>query len=186
MKGFLLTGIAVVFLVVLQAEGRFQSLTACPCGGDAQAQQKHEHQGQGGPGTMGPGGMMSMRDICMANYRKKQYKSAGERVFLAGENPSGQHISSNLMMANRMALGCANCHKPGGNGGITFPDGKTSANITWPYLEAKHDGGDPDLIRRAVTEGIASNGEPLSPWMPRWKLSDKEFKELLKYLKTLK
>jgi hypothetical protein len=42
-----------------------------------------------------------------------------------------------------------------------------------------------DLIRRAVTEGINAAGEPLDSVMPRWRLSDKDFDDLVDYLKQL-
>ncbi len=43
-----------------------------------------------------------------------------------------------------------------------------------------------DLIKRAVTQGIKADGKPLDPVMPRWKLSDEDFRDLLAYLKQLK
>jgi len=42
-----------------------------------------------------------------------------------------------------------------------------------------------ELIKRAVTRGINAEGKTLDPVMPRWKLSDEDFMDLLAYLKQL-
>ncbi|MBI2266605.1 MAG: cytochrome c [Armatimonadetes bacterium] len=187
MRGFYLTVMGLSILVLITQGGGFHLLLACPCGtGEAQTRQVRPQTVKSKDTSSEISVMGSMREACMTNHRKKHYENAGERIFLAGDNRIGQHIPSSLMMANRMALGCASCHRSTGRGGILFPDGKPSANITWPYLEAKYDGGDPDLLKKAITEGIASNEEPLSYWMPRWKMSEKDFQDLLQYLKTLK
>jgi hypothetical protein len=47
-----------------------------------------------------------------------------------------------------------------------------------PYTDA--------LIQRAVTGGIDPAGKPLDWTMPRWKMSDPDFADLLAYLKTLR
>ena len=40
------------------------------------------------------------------------------------------------------------------------------------------------LIQRAVTQGIDADGKPLEWPMPRWQLTDRQFGDLLAYLKT--
>jgi hypothetical protein len=47
-----------------------------------------------------------------------------------------------------------------------------------PYTDA--------LIKRAITRGLDPAGEPLDWTMPRWRISDADFADLLAYLKTLK
>jgi hypothetical protein len=46
-----------------------------------------------------------------------------------------------------------------------------------PYTDA--------LIKRAITEGLDPDGEPLDWTMPRWRMGDADFADLLAYLKTL-
>lgn len=41
------------------------------------------------------------------------------------------------------------------------------------------------LIRRAVSEGLTSDGQPLDWTMPRWALAGEDWEDLLAYLKTL-
>ena len=42
------------------------------------------------------------------------------------------------------------------------------------------------LIRRAITEGRDPAGNPLDWTMPRWRMGDADFADLLAYLKTLR
>jgi len=40
-------------------------------------------------------------------------------------------------------------------------------------------------IKRAITEGIEPDGEPLDWPMPRWTMSDEDLDDLIEFLKTL-
>ena len=40
-------------------------------------------------------------------------------------------------------------------------------------------------IKRAITEGVEPDGEPLDWPMPRWSMSDEDLDDLLEFLKTL-
>jgi cytochrome c oxidase subunit 2 len=42
-----------------------------------------------------------------------------------------------------------------------------------------------EAIRRAITEGVEPDGEPLESPMPRWSMSDDDLGGLLEFLKTL-
>lgn len=81
-------------------------------------------------------------------------------------------------------LGCVQCHRRSGKGGLKFPDDSKTSDIRWKSLE-KHK-FDFKTFKRAVTEGIDEDGEELSSFMPRWDMTDSELKSLQKYLKTLK
>lgn len=126
-----------------------------------------------GSGMMGPGGNM-MRD-----FSRQTYASNGERIYLTGQSKSG-NVSANFGM---MTVGCVNCHKPDGSGGLAFPDGTNSADIR-PKTLAKEGFSESDL-KRAITEGVDEKGDPLGDYMPRWTMSRQDLSDVIAYLKTL-
>jgi len=72
---------------------------------------------------------------------------------------------------------------------------KTPSDIRYAYLteehdqehkEAVHPSYTDELIKRALIEGVDPAGRLLDRTMPRWQLSDKDFQDLLAYLKTLR
>lgn len=42
-----------------------------------------------------------------------------------------------------------------------------------------------ETIKRAITEGVEPNGEPLDWLMPRWSMSDEDLDDLIEFLETL-
>ena len=128
----------------------------------------------------------------------------GERIAYQGGPAFG-----GMMMGNG-GLSCASCHGPDGRGGRHFmhmavmdaPDIRYAALAGEEHAEAPggdgHEGAEADpgdghgeaaydleVFRLAVVEGRHPNGEPLSPDMPRWRLSDQDLADLLAFLKTL-
>ncbi len=92
-----------------------------------------------------------------------------------------------------MQASCASCH--GANGqGLSTPM-SVSPNISYHNLTDPAGMLEPDgtrgmkytdaLTRRAVTQGVDAEGQPLNPIMPRWQLTDAEWSDLLAYLETL-
>ena len=92
----------------------------------------------------------------------------GERIFLYGLDDDGDPIprSGGMMMR----AGCASCHGADGGGRrarmFVSPD-ITYANLTDPAGMREPDGSrghtfDDEEIRRAVTEGVDAEGEPVS------------------------
>ncbi|MEA2462716.1 MAG: hypothetical protein QOJ98_463 [Acidobacteriota bacterium] len=81
---------------------------------------------------------------------------------------------------------CANCHGFDGRGipegSIEPPDVRWSV-LSAPHLERRRPRYDAAALRRAVIEGIASGGEPLSPVMPRYRIEALD--DLVAYLQTL-
>jgi cytochrome c oxidase subunit II len=115
----------------------------------------------------------------------------GEVIFRTGRAADGTPIPrSGGMMA---AHGCAGCHGADGRGRarpmFTAPD-ITYANLTDPQGMREPDGSrghtyTDDELRRAVEEGIGPDGEELEWPMPRWRLTDRQWRDLLAHLKTL-
>lgn len=115
----------------------------------------------------------------------------GERIFRTGTDVTGRAIPYSGGMMMRMA--CADCHGVDGHGRRTpmflSPD-ITYRNLTDPAGMVEPDGQrgptyTDALIRRAVTQGLDAEGKPLAWPMPRWRLTDQEWQDLLAYLKAL-
>ncbi len=126
-------------------------------------------------------------------------KLNGDAIYLTGVNQDHLAIpfDEGPKWLKRRRLGCVACHGPNGKGGfLIWPSLKLAPDIRYESLtKGKHVHGGrrethprytDDLIKRAVTQGIKADGKPLDPVMPRWKLSDEDFRDLLAYLKQLK
>lgn len=75
-------------------------------------------------------------------------------------------------------------------------DSKEAPNVTYDSLtsEVHYHGGQSEVhagrytdeaIKRAIVHGIDPSGKELDAMMPRWKMTDAELNELLRYLKEL-
>ncbi len=115
----------------------------------------------------------------------------GEWIFRTGAGTDGRPIpySGGMMMR----ASCASCHGEDGHG-LRMPmfvgPNITYRNLTDPAGMLEPDGTrgpiyTDDLIRRAVTQGIDAEGKLLDWPMPRWQPTDREWNDLLAYLKTL-
>jgi mono/diheme cytochrome c family protein len=125
-------------------------------------------------------------------------ESRGKIIYTTGQSPSGGPLLYRLLSAGAnvfpaKGVFCASCHGLDGKGGqkkdVVAPDitygglsrpSSASASSTRqrpPYTDA--------LLARAITQGLDSSGEQLSPLMPRWMLSESELQDLLSYLKRL-
>jgi cytochrome c oxidase subunit 2 len=115
----------------------------------------------------------------------------GAWIFRTGTDVDGRPIPYAGGMMMRLA--CADCHGIDGRGLRTpmfiSPD-ITYRNLTDPAGMLEPDGArgpryTDELIRRAVTQGIDAEGKPLAWPMPRWRLTEQQWQDLLAYLKTL-
>ena len=115
----------------------------------------------------------------------------GEWIFRTGADSDGRLIpySGGMMMRTT----CAGCHGVDGRGlrspMFVSPD-ITYRNLADPAGMLEPDGErgptyTDDRIRRAVTQGIDAEGKVLAWPMPAWHLTDRQWKDLLAYLKTL-
>jgi mono/diheme cytochrome c family protein len=91
-------------------------------------------------------------------------------------------------------MSCADCHGADGKGGsgrmmmwlFEAPD------IRYSVLTVQGHGGHGDeppytdeLIKRAITQGLDSEGNRLDPPMPVWQMSDEDLDDLIEFLKNL-
>ena len=104
--------------------------------------------------------------------------SNGERIFKTGVNAGGQSIPNSMMTGMG---GCSMCHGLDGNGGQMM--GRAEPCNTFKCLTAR--GYSADLIKRAVTQGVAVDGRALDLMMPRWQMSDSDLNDLITYLQSL-
>lgn len=104
----------------------------------------------------------------------------GERIYQEGRTASGRPIENSL----NLAAGCVACHGRDGRG---RPLGGTLLDIT-PGALARGDGRPaytPAALRTAIRDGRDPLGRPLDPLMPRWRLAERDLRDLLAYLRTL-
>lgn len=127
-----------------------------------------------------------------------KYRSNGEQIYFTATSQRATSITSDggMGMMGGGMMTCASCHGPDGRGGrvrmmmrvFETPDIRYK---TLTSEEMEHEGGeahppytDQD-IKRAITEGVKSDGKPLKWPMPRWTMSDEDLDDLLEFLKTL-
>lgn len=125
------------------------------------------------------------------------YSSNGERIYFTAVNDEGELIPydggpdfGGMMMS--AYLTCNSCHGPEGRGGLhqmhmwwmEAPDIRLGVMDESEH-ESGHEEFDLDAFRQAVVEGKHSNGEPLSPDMPRWSLKDDDLADLYEFLSSL-
>lgn len=128
-----------------------------------------------------------------------RFESNGARIYFTGTSESGRPIiaeMAGMRMVRPGMMTCATCHGPDGRGGTvrmmmmgTFvaPDIRYKTLTEGEHGEG-HAPGPPytdETIKRAITQGIDSAGEPLDWRMPRWRMSEQDLNDLLEFLKTL-
>ncbi len=118
-----------------------------------------------------------------------QYGSDGQTIYMTGYTTQGQRISfsDGPQWLRVHGGGCADCHGADGRGGQPVMMGtEVPPDIRYAALLAYNPPYTDDLIKRAITKGLDSEGEKLDPTMPRWQMTDQELNDVLAYLKTLK
>ena len=107
-----------------------------------------------------------------------------------------------MSMGRQGGMSCASCHGPDGRGNrylamglVVTPDIRfdtLTAADTDHAEEAEEDEDehghvpyDEESLKRAITQGVEPDGEPLNSFMPRWSISDRDLNDLVVFLKTL-
>jgi hypothetical protein len=124
-------------------------------------------------------------------------QQAGRLLYLEGESAFGDEFTGRIGMAQQQlpgsAVRCGNCHGPDGRG---RPEGGVRpGNITWSELTKtyghEHEDGrrhasfDEASLRRALIDGLDPAGNPLDGSMPRYRISGRDWKALVAYMKVL-
>jgi cytochrome c1 len=109
----------------------------------------------------------------------------GKRIYQSGEGTKGylsyQQGPDWLALAKR---GCQACHGPAGQGRVVRAGTVTGTAPPLTPDAMVERGYDEITLRRAITEGLDVSGRPMSYYMPRWQLSERELQALLQYLET--
>jgi mono/diheme cytochrome c family protein len=108
----------------------------------------------------------------------------GREIYFNGGNATAVVAGAAELPA--AGVPCGSCHGADGRGvaeGTVVP-----ADIRWSVLSAPDVSRvrpryDDALLRRAIVEGIDSGGKPLSPVMPRYRMSAEALSDLIAYLK---
>ncbi len=124
----------------------------------------------------------------------------GQQIYQYGRDLQGQPIpfSFGPPWLSMHGGGCASCHGSQGQGGIVpMMCWTETPPITYKALvgnehehakstrdsgESGHESYTIDGIRIAVEQGIEPDGEELDACMPRWNISDENFRDLTAYL----
>ena len=119
---------------------------------------------------------------------------AGGAVIPRSGGTTGGGMMGGGMGGGMMQASCAGCHGSDGHGRTTHS--VTSPDITYPNLTDPKGMLAPDgsrgpvytdaAMRTAVTTGVDPTGSHLAAPMPKWQLSDRQWADLLAYLKTLR
>ena len=134
--------------------------------------------------------------LSQRGYSTKSYSSNGEQIYFTGISKRGViPLRGGPGWLRMHAAGCASCHGEDGHGGLrVMMSNEVTPDITYKALteeedeeegEEKHPPYNDKLIKQAVTQGLNPAGEPLDWTMPRWNMSDKDFEDVLKFLKEL-
>ena len=111
--------------------------------------------------------------------------SLGNRIYQTGQGENGylgyQQGPAWLALAK---LGCQACHGPAGHGQIVRAGAVTGAAPPLTRDALRRRGYAEATLRRAIIDGLNVDGQPMSYYMPRWQLSEREMHELLKHLAT--
>jgi ABC-type branched-subunit amino acid transport system substrate-binding protein len=121
----------------------------------------------------------------------------GRQIYLSGSSADKTRITARLgddpEPIPASTFPCANCHTYNGRGkteGGIYPSDITWSALTKPYDVTSASGRkrgpySEHLLRRAITMGIDSSGNALSPAMPRFQMSQGDLADLVAYIKTL-
>lgn len=125
------------------------------------------------------------------------FESNGERVFFTGQGRDGAIPRRAVAVHHHLASGgCVGCHGEDGRGGNVVYGwsgrGVETPDIRYQTLTSPHEGDgerepawSDDDIEKAVREGTEPSGERLNRLMPRWRMGERDMRDLLDYLKDL-
>ncbi len=127
-----------------------------------------------------------------------RFESNGAQIYFTSTSRRGTSIraetGAEMRGMRESQLTCASCHGSDGRGGqtqimmrvIEVPDIRYEALIGDDHGDEEgHESFTEDTIKRAITDGVEPDGEPLDWPMPRWSMGDEDLDDLVEFLKTL-
>jgi cytochrome c oxidase subunit 2 len=145
--------------------------------------------GAGLVAALGPAAVLGRGPADGGALLSSGYGSNGERIYFTATSNSGQPIRADVgrgMMGGMRS--CATCHGADGRGGRVgmMMSSFEAPDIRFQVLSTQEDPPFTDeTIKRAITEGVDTRGEPLKAPMPRWSMSASDLDDLVGYLKSL-
>jgi len=124
-------------------------------------------------------------------------EQAGREIYLKGTSPSGARITARIGMGGLElsgdAIACGNCHGEDGRGrpeGGIEPSVIVWSDLVKPYGHQhangrRHGPYDERSLKRSLTDGVDPDGHVLDAAMPRYSMSERDFRSLVAYLKVL-
>ena len=117
-------------------------------------------------------------------------RANGRSIYFTGQDLNGTRITA---ARGRFYQSCAVCHGPEGAGGVLLADGAISAKLgsNAHMLDSMGPAGSMkrrmkpwtlELFERSISFGVDENGDPLSPVMPRWKMSERDLHDIALYV----
>jgi len=129
-----------------------------------------------------------------------QSVALGEKMYMEGVLPSGElmtaTVQGDITLTGEQVV-CGACHRRSGMGSSEGQDivPSTTGDILYqplslptsrpPLPPARRPAYSDETLKRALRDGIGADGEPFSPLMPRYPLTDAELEHLVAFLKTL-
>ena len=129
-----------------------------------------------------------------------QSVALGEKMYVDGVLPSGELMTAtvhgDITLTGEQVV-CGACHRRSGMGSSEGQDivPSTTGDILYqplslptsrpPLPPARRPAYSDETLKRALRDGIGADGEPFSPLMPRYPLTDTELEHLVAFLKTL-
>jgi hypothetical protein len=129
-----------------------------------------------------------------------QSVALGEKMYMDGVLPSGELMTAtvhgDITLTGEQVV-CGACHRRSGMGSSEGQDivPSTTGDILYqplslptsrpPLPPARRPAYTDETLKRALRDGIGADGEPFSPLMPRYPLTDAELEHLVAFLKTL-
>lgn len=118
--------------------------------------------------------------IAMISCSKKPYQTNGENLYKTGRNLQGEKIINRRASKIPFVSSCVTCHGKNGNAmksvSIQFSYLSNPDNFSVPYTDS--------LFYRFLDQDLKSNNAKANIGVI-WKMSDKDKKDLLAYLKSL-
>jgi hypothetical protein len=110
----------------------------------------------------------------------KIYPSNGETIYKTGKNLAGEKMLDKKNSRIKIVNSCKTCHGNAGsamkNLSLSYAFLSSASNFTQPYNDS--------LIMRFLDEDFKSDGSKANIGV-RWKMSDKDKEDLIRYLKEL-
>ncbi|MGB5679985.1 MAG: cytochrome c [Gammaproteobacteria bacterium] len=129
-----------------------------------------------------------------------QSVARGKKMYMQGVLPSGEIMTAtvhgDINLTGEQVI-CGACHRRSGMGSTEGQDvvPAVTGDILYeplrlpttkpPLPPARRPAYSDETLKRAIRDGIGADGEPFSPLMPRYPLSDAELESMVAFLKTL-